>query len=162
MSSVMSRAGNKTRTEVDAPTGRTIMIMDQETHEGLMIMSLNGASIGRRISPSDADQTGLDQWRPDTITAAQRTGDCDVAGERGAEYTRTTDAGPVVGCITSDGIMLRTALNGRTVMEATHIQRGAQDASLFVAPSDVTIIEGNDMAAMAAAMARARSGNGGH
>lgn len=160
MPSVMYRSGNKTRTEVNAPTGNTIMIMDQQTQEGLMVMNMAGTTIGRRISADDVDPTGVDQFNPATISTAQVTGTCNVAGESGTEYTRTTDAGPVVGCITSDGIMLRTVLSGRTVMEARSIQRGAQNAALFADPPGVTIIDGNDLGAIAAAAARARANSG--
>ena len=159
MPALMYRSGAKTRTEVDAPTGRTIMIMDNSTHEGLMVMSMGGTTIGRRIDGSTPGNPGAEAFDPTTVVPAERTGTCNVAGESGAEYTRTTDAGPIVGCVTSDGIMLRTSMNGRTIMEATHIQRGAQDAALFADPPGVTIVEGNDMSAIAAAVARAQAGH---
>jgi hypothetical protein len=157
---VMIHAGNKSRTEMTTPAGPSVMIMDMEAHEGFMIMNLGGSSIARRMDLSQqASQIPSEQWKPETIAAATRTGTCNVAGESGVEYTRTTDAGPIAGCVTSDGIILRTSTNGRTMMEATRIQRGPQDPNAFVVPPGVQVIEGNDMSAIAAAVARAKGGH---
>lgn len=159
MPTVMYRSGSKTRTETTTPMGSQIMIMDTSTHEGFVILDIAGTTVARHIDAGATTQVDPGQWRPEDLTATQQTGTCNVAGESGAEYTRTMDSGSVVGCVTSDGIMLRTSMNGSTVMEATRIQRGPQEASLFTVPPGVQVVEGNDMSAIAAAVARAKGGH---
>lgn len=157
---VMYRSGANSRTEMDTPAGHTIMIMNGDTHTGYSIITVMGRTIANRIDISSSN-TPTD-WNPSDVASATRVGPCSAAGENGTEYTRTVDtpqgSGSWGGCITSDGIMLRTTVNGQTVMEATRIQRGPQDAALFQLPPGVEAHDlGNAGDAMRDAIAAAQA-----
>lgn len=148
---IMYRSGANSRTEMDTPAGHTIMIMNGDTHTGYSIMNIMGRTIANRIDIS-SNPVPTD-WKPEDVAAATRVGPCSAAGETGTEFTRTSDTpqgqGTWGGCVTNDGIMLRTSVNGQTIMEATRIQRGPQDPSLFQLPPGVTA---HDMSGSASAM----------
>lgn len=139
MPAIMYRSGANSRTEMDTPAGHTIMIMNGDTHTGYSIMQIMGRTVATRIDIS-SNPVPTD-WKPEDVAAATRVGPCSAAGETGTEYTRTSQTpqgqGTWGGCMTSDGILLRTTVNGQTIMEATRIQRGPQDPSLFQLPPGV-------------------------
>jgi hypothetical protein len=128
---------------MDTPAGHNITIMNGDTHEAYTIMQTAGRTLAYRMDISSSSSSPVPtDWRPEDVAAATQVGPCSAAGETGTEYTRTTDRGSYGACVTSDGIMLITKVNGATVMEATRIQRGPQDPSLFQLPPGV---EAHDM-----------------
>lgn len=148
---IMYRSGANSRTEMDTPAGHTIMIMNGDTHTGYSIMQIMGRTVATRIDMT-SNPVPTD-WKPEDVAAATRVGPCSAAGETGTEFTRTQETpqgqGTFGGCVTSDGIMLRTTVNGQTIMEATRIQRGPQDPSLFQLPPGV---EAHDVGGASAAV----------
>jgi len=137
MPATMFRSGANSRTEMESPAGHTVMIMNGDNHEGYSMITVAGRVMATRIDLSTTPTAAGADWKPEDVAAATRGGPCTAAGESGTEYTRTTDNGSFGGCVTNDGIILRTSMNGHTVMEATRIQRGPQDPSLFVLPPGV-------------------------
>lgn len=160
MPAVLYRSGASSRQEMDTPAGHNVTIMNGDTHEAYTIMQVMGRTVAYRMDMSNPTGNQMPtNWNPEDVAASTQVGPCSAAGENGTEYTRTTDHGSWGGCVTSDGIMLRTKVNGATVMEATRIQRGPQDPSLFQLPPGVEAREmGNagDMMRDAIAAAQAK------
>jgi len=97
-----------------------------------------------RIEDADAPQPLETAWEALGGENARSTGRCEVAGERGREWTPREAPAPGVertACITDDGIVLRVAESGRTLWEATSLQRGEQDEALFGVPPGYQLID---------------------
>jgi hypothetical protein len=97
-----------------------------------------------RIEDSVAPQPLETAWAALGSENARSTGRCEVAGERGREWTPRDAPAPGVervACITDDGIVLRVTESGRTLWEATSLQRGQQDAALFGVPPGYRLID---------------------
>src|SRR5690606_713728 len=89
------------------------------------------------------------EWQGEVSRQATQTGSCSVAGQTGAEWTRTTDAdGTDTVCVTNDGIILRATDDGRVVWETTRVQRGAQNAALFTVPEGVEVMDLGNLGAL--------------
>jgi len=100
--------------------------------------------IAVRIEDADAPQPLETAWAALGAGNARSTGRCEVAGERGREWTPKEAPAPGVervACITEDGIVLRVTESGRTLWEATSVQRGQQDAALFGVPPGYQLID---------------------
>lgn len=167
--------GAKMRTEMNGPMGSTIMVVNNDTHEGFTLTHMMGRTIATRMdlsqqgaSPASQDQVA--QWRADMADRAHQVGTCAAAGENGTEWEVAPPAGSTDTtsqrsmCMTSDGIMLQMKMNGAVLFNTTSLQRGPQDPSLFALPPGVqfTTIQApsradlNDMVARAKAAAAAR------
>jgi hypothetical protein len=97
-----------------------------------------------RIQDADAPQPLETAWAALGEDNARSTGRCEVAGEDGREWTPREAPAPGVervACITDDGIVLRVTESGRTLWEATSVQRGPQDANLFGVPAGYQLID---------------------
>lgn len=97
-----------------------------------------------RIEDADAPQPLETAWAALGAENARSTGRCEVAGESGREWTPREAPAPGVertACITDDGIVLRVSESGRTLWEATSLQRGDQDAALFGVPPGYQLID---------------------
>jgi hypothetical protein len=97
-----------------------------------------------RIEDADAPQPLETAWAALGADNARSTGRCEVAGERGHEWTPREAPAPGVertACITEDGIVLRVSESGRTLWEATSLQRGDQDEALFGVPPGYQLID---------------------
>lgn len=97
-----------------------------------------------RIEDADAPQPLETAWQALGAENARSTGRCEVAGESGHEWTPREAPAPGVertACITDDGIVLRVAESGRTLWEATSVQRGDQDDALFGVPAGYQLID---------------------
>lgn len=97
-----------------------------------------------RIEDADAPQPLETAWAALGAENARSTGKCEVAGEDGHEWTPREAPAPGVertACITDDGIVLRVSESGRTLWEATSLQRGQQDAALFGVPPGYQLID---------------------
>lgn len=97
-----------------------------------------------RIEDADAPQPLETAWAALGAENARSTGACEVAGEKGHEWTPREAPAPGVertACITDDGIVLRVSESGRTLWEATSLQRGEQDAALFGVPAGYQLID---------------------
>jgi hypothetical protein len=97
-----------------------------------------------RIEDADAPQPLETAWAALGAENARSTGRCEVAGENGHEWTPREAPAPGVertACITEDGIVLRVAESGRTLWEATSVQRGDQDDALFGVPPGYQLID---------------------
>ncbi|MBL8545376.1 MAG: hypothetical protein JNL81_02875 [Hyphomonadaceae bacterium] len=97
-----------------------------------------------RIEDADAPQPFETAWAALGAENARSTGKCEVAGESGHEWTPREAPAPGVertACITDDGIVLRVSESGRTLWEATSLQRGDQDAALFGVPAGYQLID---------------------
>lgn len=97
-----------------------------------------------RIEDADAPQPLETAWAALGAENARSTGRCEVAGESGHEWTPREAPAPGVertACITDDGIVLRVSESGRTLWEATSLQRGEQDAALFGVPPGYQLID---------------------
>ncbi|MCA8885256.1 MAG: hypothetical protein KDA35_01465 [Hyphomonadaceae bacterium] len=97
-----------------------------------------------RIDDADAPQPLETAWAALGAENARSTGKCEVAGENGHEWTPREAPAPGVertACITDDGIVLRVSESGRTLWEATSLQRGEQDQALFGVPAGYQLID---------------------
>lgn len=97
-----------------------------------------------RIEDADAPQPLETAWAALGGDNARSTGSCEVAGENGREWTPREAPAPGVertACITDDGIVLRVTESGRTLWEATSLQRGEQDEALFGVPPGYQLID---------------------
>jgi hypothetical protein len=102
-----------------------------------------------RIEDADAPQPLETAWAALGKENARSTGRCEVAGERGNEWTPREAPAPGVertACITDDGIVLRVTESGRTLWEATSLQRGDQDDALFGVPPGYQLIDPQQVA----------------
>jgi hypothetical protein len=153
---VMIRDGQKLRMEINAPQGQTTMLTNGETDEAFIIATAAGQTRAMRIQSQDAEDPAAD-WQGE-MGAATRTGDCSVAGENGAEWTREENGAPQTACVTSDGIILRATEGGQTVWETTSVQRGPQSADLFTVPAGVQVIDLNNLGSAIENLARSQGG----
>lgn len=147
---VMVREGSRMRLEMNAPQGASTIIADNETGESIIISTAGGRTMAIRANAASATgELPTDAWGGDFGQTATRTGTCSVAGETGAEWTRTDAAdGVTSACVTSDGIILRGAKDGRTTWETTRVDRGDQPDSAFELPPGVQVMDLNDMSGM--------------
>jgi hypothetical protein len=144
---VMIRDGASMRMEVNAPAGASTIITNGETGESFIISNQAGRQIAIRAAAlSQGLANPLDAWQGDLAQAATRTGVCSVAGESGAEWTKTTpEDGADVVCVTDDGIILRATDDGRVAWQTTSVERGRQDADLFTLPEGVQVMDLGNM-----------------
>lgn len=157
---VMTRSGQKLRMEINAEGGATTIITDVEAGESYVITTAQGRTVAFRASGMDQQFTDPAQsWGGEISANATRTGDCTVAGETGAVWTKTTaEDGSDTVCVTQDGIILRATDDGRTVWETTQVQRGPQAASLFELPEGVRVMDLGNMGGMMEQMMRQQGG----
>ncbi|MGE0740180.1 MAG: hypothetical protein AB7O98_02470 [Hyphomonadaceae bacterium] len=97
-----------------------------------------------RIEDASAPQPLEAAWAALGAENARHVGRCEVAGEDGNEWAPREAPTPGVervACITDDGIVLRVTESGRTLWEATSLQRGEQDAALFGVPPGYQLID---------------------
>jgi hypothetical protein len=95
-----------------------------------------------RIADADAPQPLEAAWEVLGADNAKSAGRCEVAGESGHEWQprEASEGVERTACITDDGIVLRVTENGRSLWEATSLQRGEQDAALFGVPAGYQLI----------------------
>jgi hypothetical protein len=144
---VMVRDGRKMRMEFNAGEGASTIITNGDTGESYVITTQGGRTMAIRATGLDQGLTNpVDEWQGDLAETATRTGTCSVAGENGAEWTKTTaEDGTDTVCVTEDGIILRATDDGRVVWETTAVQRGAQSAALFTLPEGVEAMDLGNM-----------------
>lgn len=147
---VMIRDGRNMRMEFTTSEGPSIVITNGETGESYMIATANGRQIAVRAAGlGDQVSNPLDSWQTEVAETATRTGNCSVAGENGAEWTKTTpEDGTDAVCVTQDGIILRATDDGRVAWETTSVQRGPQSADLFRLPEGVQVMDLGNMGSM--------------
>lgn len=137
---VMIRSGNKVRMEMNSPQGAMIVVNNADTQENFVLMTNGGQTYAIQADPSSYDNP-IDSWNAEYAESATRTGDCSVAGENGAAWTRDVEGEPHTACVTQDGIILRATEGERVVWETTSVQRGPQDAALFTMPEGVQTMD---------------------
>lgn len=101
------------------------------------------AGVAVRLADTDAPRPLEAPWAALGADGAQRVGDCSVAGEDGDEW-RPRDAAQGaerIACITDDGIVLSVREGDRVIFQATSLQRGPQDPSLFGVPAGYQLID---------------------
>ncbi|MEZ5959060.1 MAG: hypothetical protein R3C30_01350 [Hyphomonadaceae bacterium] len=145
---VMIRDGRNMRMEFNAAGSASTLITNGDTGESYIISTQGGRQFA--IRASGLNQGGVnnpvDEWQGDLAESATRTGNCSVAGETGAEWTKTTpEDGTDTVCVTQDGIILRATDDGRVAWETTSVQRGSQDAALFRLPDGVQAMDLGNM-----------------
>lgn len=133
-----------------------ITILNSGTREAFSITDMEGRRVAMRL-PFDtiSQSTQVFQADPGSLT---RGGSCSGAGESGTEWTHVDpDGKQTSSCVTADGILLRAAADGRTAWETTRVERGPQNADLFVLPAGVEVVDLGDLgAAMQQQLERAR------
>ncbi len=157
---VTIRSGQRLRMEFAADNGATTVITNAESGESYVITTAQGRTVAFRASGMDQQFTDpAATWSGEISANATRTGNCSVAGETGAEWTKTTpEDGTDTVCVTQDGIILRATDDGRTVWETTQVQRGPQAASLFELPEGVQVMDLGNMGGMMEEMMRRQQG----
>jgi hypothetical protein len=147
---VMIRDGRNMRMEFVTGEGPATFITNGESGESYTIATHGGQTFAVRATGlGDAIRNPIDEWQGDVAETSTRTGDCSVAGETGAEWTKTTaEDGTDSVCVTQDGIILRATDDGRVVWETTSVQRGPQSAELFTLPAGVRVMDLGNMGAM--------------
>ncbi len=155
---VMIRDGNRLRMEVATPEGQSIIVSNAETGESFIIATAAGRTMAMRTTPEN--QQFADpalSWTTEIATTSTRTGSCSVAGESGAEWTRTENEVIKTVCVTQDGIILLATEGGATTWEATRVERGPQSAELFELPEGVEVMDMPNIPGMAEALERAKA-----
>jgi hypothetical protein len=144
---VMIRDGRNMRMEINAADAPSTIITNGDTGESYIITSQGGRQFAIRASGLNQAMTNpIDEWQGDLAESATRTGNCSVAGENGAEWTKTTpEDGTDTVCVTEDGVILRVTDDGRVAWETTSVERGAQSASLFTLPEGVEAMDLGNM-----------------
>lgn len=144
---VMIRDGGNMRMEINAAEGASTIITNGETGESFVVTSQGGQTMAIRMSGFNQGFTNpIEEWQGDLAQTATRTGNCSVAGENGAEWTKTTaEDGTDTVCVTEDGIILRATDDGRVAWETTSVQRGPQSAALFTLPEGVEAMDLGNM-----------------
>jgi hypothetical protein len=102
------------------------------------------SGVAVRLADADAPQPLETPWAALGANNAHSVGGCTVAGERGHEWRPKDAPAPGVertACITADGIVLRVRENDRVLFQATSLQRGPQNASLFGVPPGYQLID---------------------
>lgn len=147
---VMVRDGKKMRLEVNASEGASTIISNGDTGETFVLTSQGGRLIAIRASGlNESVSNPIDSWQGELSENATRTGTCAVAGENGAEWTKTTaEDGTDTVCVTEDGIILRATDDGRVVWETTSVQRGPQAPAQFALPEGVQVMDLGNMGAL--------------
>jgi hypothetical protein len=157
MPMVLIRDGAKMRIEASRPEGASAIVVNPDTGQTFMISEAGGRTVAMLVSSDDYENPAA-QWQTE-MAGSSFVGPCSAAGETGAEWTRTDEAGEVsTACVTNDGIVLRGTENGRTTWEATRVQRGPQNADLFRAPPGVEVVDMGAMMNDAIESARAAAG----
>lgn len=102
-----------------------------------------GTGTAVRIADADAPKPMEEAWVTLGGENARNVGACTVAGEKGQNWTPKERAEGVsrVACITSDGIVLEIKEGERVLWQATSVQRGPQDATLFGVPAGYQVID---------------------
>jgi len=161
----MYRDGAKFRVETQVSAGRTIVVFDrandafaltalptaQPNDPASQTQTIaattttlplapppNTAGVAMHISDAMAPQPLETPWSALQSSGATNLGHCTVAGQRGSEWRASATALAVeqrTACITPDGIVLRERESGKTIFEATLLQRGPQPAALFGVPA---------------------------
>jgi hypothetical protein len=158
---VLIRDRQKQRMEFNSAQGQSVFIVDGATGEAFSISSVGGQTMAMRMSAQGEQFTDpTREWSADLASTATRTGSCSVAGQSGAEWTRTNEGVANVVCVTDDGIILRASEGERVVWETTSVQRGPQDASLFTLPPGVQVVDLSDLGPAMEAMERAKTAAG--
>ena len=144
---VMIRDGRKMRMEFNADGNASTIITNGDTGESYVLTNQGGRTMAIRATGLNQGLTNpADAWQGELAETATRTGTCSIAGEAGAEWTKTTaEDGTDTVCVTEDGIILRATDDGRTVWETTSVQRGAQSAALFTLPEGVQVMDLGNM-----------------
>jgi hypothetical protein len=144
---VMVRDGRKMRMEINDPRAASTIIANGDTGESFIISTQGGRTMAIRAAGLDRGLTNpADAWQGELAESATRTGTCSVAGENGAEWTKTSaEDGTDTVCVTEDGIILRATDDGRVAWETTSVQRGAQSAALFTLPEGVEAMDLGNM-----------------
>lgn len=157
---VMVRDGANMRMEFNTDGAASTFIANAQTGESYVITTQGGRTMAIRASGMNEGITDpTSNWQNQLADHnATRTGNCSVAGENGAEWTKTTaEDGTDTVCVTEDGIILRATDDGRVVWETTSVQRGPQNAAQFALPEGVQVMDlGNMGAAMNQALEAAK------
>jgi hypothetical protein len=101
------------------------------------------AGVAVRIDDADAPQPLETAWEALGEENARPAGKCEVAGEGGHLWRPRQETAGIerTACITDDGIVLRVTENERVLWEATRLERGAQQATLFGVPAGYQLID---------------------
>lgn len=102
-----------------------------------------GTGTAVRIADADAPKPMEEAWMTLGAENARNVGACSVAGETGHSWTPKARGEGVarVACITDDGIVLEIKEGERVLWQASSVQRGAQDATLFGVPAGYQVID---------------------
>ena len=124
------------RLRVDPPTPGIYMIIDYPNKRMEVVKPEQQAVLDMATAA-----TGL----PGAAAGAyQRQDDAVVAGLACTNWQTTDAAGvPTQLCLTPDGVTLRAGQGGRTLLQATRVTYGAQDAAAFESPRAFRHITGS-------------------
>lgn len=157
---VQIRSGAKIRMEFASPDGNMAVVHTAGEGDDFVLVTRSGRTMAMTTNMSGVENP-VEDWNTEAGATATRTGSCSVAGESGAEWSRTDEAGvTATACVTEDGIMLRGTEAGRTVWETQTVTRGPQSADLFVVPPGVQVMNLNNLPGMADALERAKQAAG--
>jgi hypothetical protein len=72
---------------------------------------------------------------PQSGTPLRQGNESKIAGLNCVDWSWTVDTETRVACLTSDGVLLRLVVDGKTVMQAISVKYGRQAADLFQVPA---------------------------
>lgn len=113
---------------IDGPDKSTT-IFDHAGHELTLLTPKNRSY--RKLEGTPRRPPG-----PEAGTVLMRGNEAIVAGLHCVDWSWTVDAETHTVCMTPDGVLLRLAVDGQTIMQARSVSYGAQNSELFQIPRD--------------------------
>jgi hypothetical protein len=114
------------------PPGRNIhLVMDHKQHHAWLVD--DDAHTVMEMAPPK-----LGALEPDSNASFVRHGTATVAGLGCTEWETKSGGPDTILCLTDDGVLLRVQGGGKTLIEATQVTYAANDAAIFVVPTDYT------------------------
>lgn len=110
-------------------TGRSTTIFDLKRREITLVSPAN-----RTYRKLEGEQGRPP--RPPADALLKRGNEAVIAGLRCVDWSWTDDVETHTVCATPDGVLLRHAVDGRTVRQATSVRYGPQAVALFHVPPD--------------------------
>lgn len=132
----MRHGAGKMRLDAEVEGNPSSIFIDLVAHKATVVTQRMGQKIALEVDPDRVGEAVYGLQRD-----ARRVGEDKVAGEACAEYEFESGRGRTLRtCVTADGIAVRSrdVSRKRVVWEASRVTRGAQNAALFVVPTDAT------------------------
>jgi len=136
---VIYRDGPKMRVETMTADGRPAVVVFDEAAGHAFV--LDAAAQTAVTAAADAPEPLEAPWAALGADNAERVASCTVAGEDGNEWRAKDQPDGNIACITGDGIVLKVRDADRVIFEASAVERGTQEATLFAVPAGYQVVD---------------------